>query len=54
MNDSIIYYELLGIKKNATEEEIKKAYRMQAKKWHPDLNKDKDAANISIKLNEAK
>lgn len=54
MNDSINYYELLGIKKDATPEEIKKAYRMQAKKWHPDLNKDKDAANISMKLNEAK
>ena len=54
MNDSINYYELLGIKKDATEEEIKKAYRMQAKKWHPDLNKDKDAASISMKLNEAK
>ncbi|MBR3162303.1 MAG: DnaJ domain-containing protein [Bacilli bacterium] len=54
MNDSINYYELLGIKKDATPEEIKKAYRIQAKKWHPDLNKDKDAANISMKLNEAK
>ncbi len=54
MNDSINYYELLGIKKEATEEEIKKAYRIQAKKWHPDLNKDKDAAKISIELNKAK
>ena len=54
MNDSKNYYELLGIKKDATPEEIKKAYRMQAKKWHPDLNKDKDAASISMKLNEAK
>ena len=54
MNDSINYYELLGIKKDATSEEIKKAYRIQAKKWHPDLNKDKDAASISMKLNEAK
>ena len=54
MNDNINYYELLGIKKDATPEEIKKAYRMQAKKWHPDLNKDKDASKISMQLNEAK
>lgn len=54
MNDNINYYELLGIKKDATSEEIKKAYRIQAKKWHPDLNKDKDASKISMQLNEAK
>lgn len=54
MNDNINYYELLGIKKDATPEEIKKAYRIQAKKWHPDLNKDKKASEISKKLNEAK
>lgn len=54
MNDFINYYELLGIKKDATMEEIKKAYRIQAKKWHPDINKDKEAANITKKLNDAK
>ncbi len=47
------YYELLGLKKGATEAEIKAAYRKQALKWHPDRNKAPDAANKFKEINKA-
>lgn len=42
------YYEVLGISKNATEQEVKKAYRQLAKKYHPDVNKE-DGAEAKFK-----
>ena len=38
MADKKDYYESLGLNKDATETEIKKAFRQQAKKFHPDVN----------------
>jgi len=48
------YYEILEISKNATQEEIKKAFRYLAQKWHPDRNPGNSQAETKFKkINEA-
>ncbi len=49
----IDYYDVLGVAKSASLEQIKSAFRKLAHQWHPDKNKSPDAHNIFIKINEA-
>ena len=52
--DFVDYYKILGLDKNATAEDIKKAYRKLARKHHPDLNpNDKEAHKKFQQINEA-
>ena len=47
------YYEVLGISKDASKDEIKKAYRKLSKKYHPDINKEEGADEKFKEISEA-
>jgi curved DNA-binding protein len=49
----IDYYKILGVPRNATQEDIQRAYRTRARKFHPDVNKDKNAEAEFKRINEA-
>ena len=47
------YYDILGVSKSASAQELKKAYRKQALQWHPDRNKSAEASEKFKEINEA-
>ncbi|MGL5041640.1 MAG: molecular chaperone DnaJ [Culicoidibacterales bacterium] len=53
MADKKDYYDVLGITKSSTKEEVKKAFKKQAKKYHPDINKAPEAVEKYKELQEA-
>ncbi|ACD93919.1 DnaJ C-terminal domain-containing protein [Trichlorobacter lovleyi] len=53
MNNYQDYYKTLGVEKKATQDEIQRAYRKLARKYHPDINKESSAEEKFKQLNEA-
>ena len=53
MSEKRDYYEILSISKNASDEQIKSAFRKKALEYHPDRNKSKDAESKFKEVNEA-
>lgn len=51
--DAKNYYDILGVDKKASADDIKKAYRKLARKYHPDISKEKDASARMAEINEA-
>lgn len=49
----INYYSVLGVQENASQSEIKSAYRNLMRKWHPDVNRSRDATLRTEGVNEA-
>ena len=47
------YYKIMGVAKGASQDDIKKSYRKLARKFHPDVSKEKDAENRFKEINEA-
>ena len=46
------YYQVLGVDKTASADQIKKAYRKQARKYHPDVSKEPDAEKHMQEVND--
>ena len=53
MSEKRDYYEILSVSKNASDEQIKSAFRKKALEYHPDRNKSKDAESKFKEVNEA-